>query len=81
MSNYELVKANQAEWVTVEGVDALRVHDSDYIAIPVTGKKNAAHFAVIDLSDRSDIVCQLKKSEVFGWLCKQYLASNNLQPA
>lgn len=72
-SNYAVITANTAVWQTVEGVEVLRVHDSNYVAAPVTGKKSSARFEVIDLNDRTEAVCQLTKKEVYGWLTKNYL--------
>ena len=68
------VLSNQAEWASFEDVDVLRVGNSDFIAVPATGRKNAANFIVININDRSEAVCQLKKNEVRGWLCKKALA-------
>ncbi len=68
------IEANQAEWVDVEGVQVLRVKDSNYVAAPCSGRKNAARFNVINLDDRTDVVCQLSKTEVRGWLTKTYIS-------
>ncbi len=57
-----------AEWTEVEGVKALQVEGSNFIAVPVTGRQNSQWFEVIDLNDRSDIVCQLSSKEVYTWL-------------
>ncbi len=57
-----------AEWTEVEGVKALRVEGSNFIAVPVTGRQNSRWFEVIDLNDRSDIVYQLSSKEVYTWL-------------
>ncbi len=59
-----------AEWVEVEGIQVLRVADSNYVGVPVTGRRNSKRFDIIDLNDRSDIVCQVKKEEVYTWLFK-----------
>ena len=63
------VYANQAEWVKFEGVLVLRVKDSNFVAVPTNGKKNSAKFDIINVETR-ELGCQLKKSEVYGWLCK-----------
>lgn len=57
-----------AEWTEVEGYQVLRVGDSNYIGVPVNGRRNSKWFQVIDLNDRSDIVCQLSNKEVYTWL-------------
>jgi hypothetical protein len=62
--------ATQPTWQKFEGVDVLRIEQSRYIAAPATGRKNAANFVIINLDDRSDYVCQLKKGEVVPWLCR-----------
>lgn len=62
---------NQARWTEFEGIEVLRVKSSNYIAVPCTERRNSAIFLVIDIEDRSDIVCQLTKKEVCGWLCKR----------
>lgn len=54
------------EWTQVEGIDVLRVRGSKYVAVPVSGRKNARAFQVIDLEDRTGIVCQLGRNEVLG---------------
>lgn len=78
---YEIVMANQAEWTEVEGTEVLRVKDSNYVAVPVNGRKNSRQFVVIDLNDRTEDVCYLLKSEVHGWLHKAYAYANNLYSA
>ena len=63
------VEDNQAVWVDFEGVLVLRVKDSNFVAVPKNGKKNSAKFDIINIQTR-ELGCQLKKSEVYGWLCK-----------
>lgn len=65
------IDANQATWTEVEGVKVLRVGDSNIVAVPDSGRTNASRFTVIDLNDRSEAVCFLRKSEVYGWLCRK----------
>lgn len=59
-----------AEWIEVEGFQVLQVEGSNYIGVPVTGCQNSCWFQVIDLNDRSDIVCQLSSKEIYTWLYK-----------
>ena len=63
------VEDNQAVWVDFEGVLVLRVKDSIFVAVPTNGKKNSAKFDIINIQTR-ELGCQLKNSEVYGWLCK-----------
>ena len=65
---YDRVIANQPTWSKFEGVDVLRVRDSNFVAVPNNGRKNSKNWSVIDLNDRSDIVAQLPSKEVKGWL-------------
>lgn len=67
-ANY--VAPPEAEWTTVEEVEVLRVGDSRFVGVPTTGRRAAANFVVIDLNDRDQIVCQLKRNEVRGWLAR-----------
>lgn len=57
------------KWETLEGVDILRVPGDDLAALPATGRKSARVFQVFTVSSREPR-CQLKKSEVHGWLSK-----------
>ncbi len=57
-----------AEWTEVEGVQVLRVDGSNFVGVPINGRKDTRKFTIINLDDRSDIVCQLNGSEVRGWL-------------
>lgn len=57
-----------AEWVEVEGIQALRVEDSNYAGVPITGRQNSKWFEVINLDNRSDIVCQVTNKEIYTWL-------------
>ncbi len=59
-----------AEWTEVEGIQVLRVADSNYVGMPVTGRRNSKWFQVIDLNDRTDIVCQMTNREIYTWLYK-----------
>ena len=56
------------EWEVFEGVNVLRVKNSKFIAAP-RGSKNARMFDVIDIEKRT-LVCQLKNTEVRGWLVR-----------
>ena len=77
MSQYELVMSNQAEWTSYEGVDVLRIRDDEMVAVPATGRKNSSRFVVINVNTKEEI-CYLLKKEVYGWMCKQYLAKHDL---
>lgn len=57
-----------AEWVEVEGIQVLWVGDSNYTGVPVSGCRNSKWFQIVNLNDRSDIVCQLSNKEVRNWL-------------
>lgn len=56
-----------ADWTTVDGVEVLRSGSSRYVAAPRNGKRTAASFDVIDIK-AGELVVQLKKDEVYGWL-------------
>lgn len=58
------------EWTEVEGVRVLRVKGSNFVGVPVSGRNDARWFEIIDLDDRSDIVCQVSNKEVYAWLFK-----------
>lgn len=58
----------QAEWVKFEAVWVLRIGSSPFMAVPSTGRQNAASFAILDVRDRRDYVCHLQRSEVQSWL-------------
>jgi hypothetical protein len=76
------VEANQATWQTVEGHEVLRINDSNFVAVPVTGKRNSRKFAIVDLNDRSDYVTSLNKDEVQAWLFRQAeAAAEEARPA
>lgn len=65
----ELVKKFPlAEWVMFDGFLVLRCGSSKYIAVPASGKRNAARFNVINIKDLSDYVAFLTKKEVRPWL-------------
>lgn len=57
-----------AEWTKVEGVQVLQVEGSDFVGVPVSGRKDARRFSIINLNDRTDIVCQVSGKEVYAWL-------------
>ncbi len=59
-----------AEWVEVEGIEVLRVGNSNYVGVPVSGRRSSKRFDVIDLSNRTNIVCQLSNKEIYTWLFK-----------
>jgi hypothetical protein len=60
-----------AEWTEVEGIKVLRVADSNYVGVPVTGRRNSKWFEIIDLNDRSDIICQVTNREIHTWLFRK----------
>jgi hypothetical protein len=60
-----------AEWTKVEGIKVLRVADSNYVGVPVTGRRNSKWFTVIDLNDRSDIICRVTNREIHTWLFRK----------
>lgn len=68
---YDRVIANQPTWSKFEGVDVLRVRDSNFVAVPNNGRKKSKTWSVIDLNDRRDIVTQLPSKDVDGWLARQ----------
>lgn len=57
----------EPSWTTVEGVPVLRIRDSAFVAVPVTGRRNAALFDVLKLEPR-EWLAQLTSSEARGWL-------------
>lgn len=57
---------------TVDGVEVLRVKDSRYVATKARGG-----YAVIDLTDRSDVVTYLKSNEVHHWLLHRYFEEDS----
>jgi len=71
----EFIESNSAQWVNVQGVDVLRVHDHKYVGSPATGRKNSARFDIIDI-DKGEYITQLTKKEVFGWLFKRWEECN-----
>lgn len=56
-----------ADWDKLEGEDVLRVPGSKAVAIPNSGRRNAASFTVID-ADTREVIVQLKKDELRPWL-------------
>lgn len=56
------------KWVTVEGIEVLRIGSSPFVAMPSTGRRSSANFQIFDLRDRSAVVAFLKKGEVTDWL-------------
>lgn len=68
----EIILPPQPEWVEIEGVMALRIEDSKYIALPASGRKNSANFVIVDLTDRADYICQLTKKEVHAYLISAF---------
>ncbi len=59
-----------AKWTKVESIQVLQVEGSNYVGVPISGYRNSKRFNVIDLNDRSDIVCQLSSKEIYTWLFK-----------
>lgn len=68
------IEAGQPQWQEYEGVDVLRIGESPFLAVPASGRKNAARFDIIDIRDRTDIVAQLDKGAVNDWLYRSQLA-------
>lgn len=66
------------EWTKVDGVEVLRIKDSKYVAIPNNGRRNSANFSILDLTDRSDYVAVLRKTEVNKWLISAYKNEKDL---
>lgn len=71
------VTDNQPSKTTFEGFCVLRVKNSNFIGVPCTGTLSSKYWDVIDIRDRTDTICQLKKSEVRGWLCKRAIGNAN----
>lgn len=58
-----------AEWTTFIGVSVLQVPGSRFVAVPQTGKKNAAKYDVIDTTNRVEFYAvDLAKKAVGGYL-------------
>ena len=66
----ERIASRQASWQEVEGVEVMRINNERFVAVPVSGRKNSASFEVIDMNDRSEVVCVLKRAEVQSWFFK-----------
>ncbi len=60
-----------AEWTEVEGVRVLRVKGSNFVGVPVSGRKDARWFEIIDLNDRMDIICHVSSKEIYLWLFRK----------
>jgi hypothetical protein len=65
------------QWISLEGRDVLRLGESRFVAVPCTGRKNAAKYMVLDLFDRSEPFAFLKAKEVFAWLAKAAATEND----
>lgn len=57
----------EAVWTTVEGIEVLQVAGSNYVAIPVNGRRSSARFDICQLDPR-EFYCQVTKAEVRQWL-------------
>jgi hypothetical protein len=76
----KFIESNSAQWVKVQGVSVLRVHSQKYVGSPCSGRKNSARFDIVDI-EKGEIVTQLTKKEVFGWLFKRWEECNeSLKP-
>ena len=60
------------EWTEVDGVKVKRIENSNYVAVPSSGRKNSKEFFIVDLNQRYEAVCFLKKDEVNQWLINKY---------
>ena len=61
-----------ATWQIVEDIEVLRVADSKFVAQPITGRRNARRFDIIDIEAR-EFVCQVNGSKVHNWLIQANL--------
>ncbi len=61
-----------ADWTEVKGVEVLRAGDSNYVAVPCSGRRSSARFDIIDI-EANELVAQVAKNEVREWL---YRVSN-----
>jgi hypothetical protein len=75
-ASYNAMMAAAPQWIKVEGVDVMQSPGSSFVAVPVSGRKNSRFYDIIDMKDRSDIVCQLTAKEVCGWLSKKAIAES-----
>lgn len=73
---------NTPEWATFEGEPVMQVPGSNYVAVPVNGRKNSAKFDIIGIDPR-EYVTQLSKNEVGPWLTHKAIAAENdaVQPS
>jgi hypothetical protein len=69
--NHSNKQPEQAVWSKFEGSDVLRIKECDHLAVPLNGR-NSQYFGILDISDRSDYVCILKRDEVQSWLYRKY---------
>lgn len=59
----------QTKWTKAKGVDVLAIDGlTNIVAVPVTGRKNAAVFAAIDVAAGEEL-CQMPKADITTWLC------------
>ncbi len=70
MTRYDAIMANQPMWQTVDAVKALRVGSRDFVAVPVSGRKNSKLFDIVNLKQRG-LFCQLTRAEAIGWLVRE----------
>lgn len=64
------IEKNPPEWTTFKGNLVLKIKKSKFIAVPLTGRKNARKFDIIDVKE-GEYLTQLPKSEVNGWLAER----------
>ena len=66
-----LIPCYRVDWTTVRGFDAdvnvLAIPGLSVVAVPTTGRRNARQYDMIDMDGR-ELLCQLHRSEVNGWL-------------
>lgn len=59
-------------WTQIKCINVITVEDSNFVAVPVSGRKNSKKFNIIDIKNL-DFVCQLDKKDVSYWLIKNYI--------
>jgi len=66
--------AAQPEWETQpDGTPVLRSPGRPIVAWPLTGRRNAAEFAIVDPTNVQEVIAYLRKKEVRSWLVKEAL--------
>jgi len=61
---------NSPEWTTFDGGDVLQVPGSNYVAVPINGRKNSSRFDIMSIEPR-EYVTQVRKNEVHQWLTER----------